>query len=76
MLNFAGGGFGGGTLLALVILYLLMAMDKTLHTEREVEAYLKLPVLTSVPVLEALPGSAGLLKRPVPARDGISLRSI
>lgn len=69
MLNFAGGGFGGGTLLALVILYLLMAMDKTLHTEREVEAYLKLPVLTSVPVLEALPGSAGLLKRPIPARD-------
>src|SRR5216684_6598612 len=32
MLNFAGGGLGGGTLLALIILYLLMATDKTLHT--------------------------------------------
>jgi len=69
MLNFAGGGFGGGALLGLVILYLLMALDKTLHTEREVEAYLKLPVLTSVPVLEALPANAGLLKQPVPARN-------
>ncbi len=69
MLNFAAGGFGGGALLGLVILYLLMAMDKTLHTEREVEAYLKLPVLTSVPVLEALPAAVGLLKRPVLARD-------
>jgi len=59
MLNFAGGGFGGGTLLGLIILYLLMAMDKTLHTESEVEAYLKLPVLTSVPVLEALAGRPG-----------------
>jgi polysaccharide chain length determinant protein (PEP-CTERM system associated) len=69
MLNFAGAGFGGGALLGLVILYLLMAMDRTLHTEREVEAYLKLPVLTSVPVLEALPRSAGLMRPPVPARD-------
>ncbi len=68
MLNFAGGGFGGGALLGLVILYLLMALDKTLHTEREVEAYLKLPVLTSVPVLEALPAN-GLLKQSVLARD-------
>jgi len=69
MLNFAGGGFGGGGMLALVILYLLMAMDKTLHTEREVETYLKLPVLTSVPVLEALAGNSGLSKRPIAARD-------
>src|SRR5689334_18345644 len=72
MLNFAGGGFGGGTLLALVILYLLMTMDKTLHTEREVEAYLKLPVLASVPMLEALVArtdSRGYLKRTVAAGD-------
>jgi len=33
---------------------LLMTTDKTLHTEREVEMYLKLPVLVSVPALEAL----------------------
>ena len=60
MLNFAGGGFGGGAVLALIILYLLMATDKTLHTEREVEQYLRIPVLTSVPLIEALiPRKAG-----------------
>lgn len=69
VLNFAGGGFGGGSVLALVILYLLMATDKTLHTDREVEMYLKLTVLTSVPVLETLAGSSGLLKQPVTARN-------
>lgn len=62
MLNFAGGGFGGGAVLGLVILYLLMAMDRSLHTEREVETYLKLPVLACVPTLEAARGSAGLLR--------------
>ncbi len=74
MLNFAAGGLGGGTVLALIILYLLMATDTTLHTEREIETYLKLPVLVSVPVLEALAArtaSSGLLKRPVPAGDRI-----
>lgn len=69
MLNFAGGGFGGGAVLALIILYLLMATDKTLHTDREVEMYLKLTVLTTVPVLEVLDGGPGLLKQPVTARD-------
>lgn len=72
MLNFAGGGIGGGAMLGLVILYLLMATDKTLHTEREVETYLKLPVLASVPVLEALAvetAGHGLLKRPAAAGD-------
>jgi polysaccharide chain length determinant protein (PEP-CTERM system associated) len=72
MLNFAGGGLGGGTVLGLIILYLFMATDKTLHTEREVEAYLQLPVLASVPVLEAFAArtaSRGLLKRPVAAGD-------
>jgi len=68
MLNFAGGGLAGGIVVGLMILYLLMAMDKTLHTEREVETYLRLPVLASVPVLEALAGSSGLLKRPVATR--------
>jgi polysaccharide chain length determinant protein (PEP-CTERM system associated) len=53
MLNFAGGGLGGGTALGLAILYLLMLMDKTLHTEKDVETYLKLPVLASVPGLGA-----------------------
>jgi polysaccharide chain length determinant protein (PEP-CTERM system associated) len=58
MLHFAGGGIMGGVVLGLIILYLLMAMDKTLHTEKEVETYLKLPVLASVPMLEALTGSS------------------
>ena len=53
ILNFAGGGFGGGIALGLAILYVLMAMDQTLHTERDVELFLKLPVLTSLPILEA-----------------------
>ncbi|HKW34311.1 MAG TPA: hypothetical protein VJN92_14960 [Candidatus Acidoferrum sp.] len=72
ILNFAAGGFGGGGILALVILYLLMATDKTLHTEREVEAYLQLPVLTSVPVLESLTArtaSPRFLKQSVTAGD-------
>jgi uncharacterized protein involved in exopolysaccharide biosynthesis len=53
MLNFAVGGLGGGAALGLAILYLLMLMDKTLHTEKDVEMYLKLPVLASVPGLGA-----------------------
>jgi polysaccharide chain length determinant protein (PEP-CTERM system associated) len=52
ILNFAGGGLGGGIALGFAILYVLMAMDQSLHTERDVEVFLKLPVLTSVPVLE------------------------
>jgi polysaccharide chain length determinant protein (PEP-CTERM system associated) len=71
MLNFAGGGLGAGMMLALAILYLLMAMDKTLHTEREVEMFLKLPVLTSLPILEAAARrtGTGFLKRSAVARD-------
>lgn len=63
---FAGGGLGGGMVLALAILYLLMATDRTLHTENEVEKYLNLPVLASLPVMEFFAGPAGdarLLKR-------------
>jgi polysaccharide chain length determinant protein (PEP-CTERM system associated) len=72
MLNFAGGGIGGGMALGVGILYLLMATDKTLRTEREVEMFLKLPVLASLPILEPLggtAGSAGFLKRFVVERD-------
>lgn len=72
MVNFAGGGFGGGMVLGLIILYLLMAMDKTLHSEREVETYLKLPVLASLPVLESLAAGPALLKRTIPAKSEAS----
>ena len=54
---FAGGGVGGGFALSLVILYILMMMDKTLHTERDVELQLRLIVLATVPVLEVVQGS-------------------
>ncbi len=53
ILKFVGGGLGAGAALGLAILYVLMAMDQSLYTERDVEMFLKLPVLTSVPVLEA-----------------------
>ncbi|PYT78689.1 MAG: hypothetical protein DMG40_19595 [Acidobacteria bacterium] len=49
---FVGGGLGGGIALGVAILYFLMVMDQTLHTEKDVEIYLKLPVLTSLPVLK------------------------
>jgi polysaccharide chain length determinant protein (PEP-CTERM system associated) len=51
---FIGGGFGAGLALALAILYVLAMMDKAMYTERDVEKALKLPVLTSVPSLDAM----------------------
>jgi uncharacterized protein involved in exopolysaccharide biosynthesis len=53
-LYFAGGGLGGGLALGLAILYLIAVSDKSIHTERDVELALKLPVLALVPVLEVL----------------------
>ena len=46
---FVGGGFGGGLIVALGILYLLALTDKAMYTERDVEITLKLPVLAAVP---------------------------
>jgi polysaccharide chain length determinant protein (PEP-CTERM system associated) len=46
---FAGAGLGGGLALGLAILYLLAALDSSMHTERDVELCLKLPVLAMVP---------------------------
>jgi polysaccharide chain length determinant protein (PEP-CTERM system associated) len=71
-INFVGGGLGAGLALGLAILYLLMAMDKTVHTERDVEVCLKLPVLASIPLLEvsaAGNGSTAFPKQSVVARD-------
>ena len=48
---FVGGGFGVGLALGVGILFLLAMMDKTIHSERDAELYLKLPVLTVVPTL-------------------------
>jgi uncharacterized protein involved in exopolysaccharide biosynthesis len=49
--QFVGGGFGGGLAVALGIMFVLAMLDKTIHTEREAELFLKLPVLTVVPTL-------------------------
>jgi len=49
---FAGGGLGGGLALGLGILYLLAALDSSMHSERDVEVCLKLPVLALVPTVD------------------------
>jgi polysaccharide chain length determinant protein (PEP-CTERM system associated) len=60
---FAGGGLGVGLMLGLGLMYLIALNDKSMHTERDVELCLKLPVLTLVPVLKmAKDGSSGGLR--------------
>ena len=49
---FAGGGLAGGLALGLAVLYLLAALDSSMHSERDVEACLKLPVLALVPTMD------------------------
>jgi polysaccharide chain length determinant protein (PEP-CTERM system associated) len=59
---FAGGGLGGGVAIGLALLYLLAAMDSSMHTERDVEVCLKLPVLAMVPTVAPAgrhPGTSG-----------------
>jgi Uncharacterized protein involved in exopolysaccharide biosynthesis len=46
---FAGAGAGGGLALGLAILYLLAVLDGSMHTERDVEVCMQLPVLATVP---------------------------
>jgi len=65
-IKFIGGGLGAGLALGLGILYVLMASDQTLHTEKDVLDCLKLPVLTSIPILEYGNGSRSL---PVPGAE-------
>jgi polysaccharide chain length determinant protein (PEP-CTERM system associated) len=48
---FAGAGFGGGLGIGLAVLYLLAALDSSMHSERDVEVCLKLPVLAMVPTV-------------------------
>jgi polysaccharide chain length determinant protein (PEP-CTERM system associated) len=48
---FAGTGLGGGLALGLAILYLLAFLDSSIHTERDVEVCMKLPVLAMVPTV-------------------------
>jgi polysaccharide chain length determinant protein (PEP-CTERM system associated) len=72
---FGGAGLGAGLVLGLGLMYLLAASDKSMHTERDVEQCLKLPVLAIVPTLDIAgigsPGETGLLPRPpASARSG------
>jgi polysaccharide chain length determinant protein (PEP-CTERM system associated) len=54
---FAGGGLAAGLGLALAIMYLIALLDKSMHTERDVEVCLNMPVLTTVPILDVPGGS-------------------
>ena len=49
---FAAGGLGAGLALGLGLLFVLAVSDKALHTERDVELCLKLPVLGLIPWLD------------------------
>jgi polysaccharide chain length determinant protein (PEP-CTERM system associated) len=52
--TFVGGGLGAGLALSLAILYLVGLLDKSMHSERDVELCLNLPVLTTVPALAGI----------------------
>jgi polysaccharide chain length determinant protein (PEP-CTERM system associated) len=51
-LKFIGGGLGGGLIFGIGILYLIAMNDKSMHSERDVELCLKVPVLTVVPSMD------------------------
>jgi uncharacterized protein involved in exopolysaccharide biosynthesis len=53
-LYFTLGGIGLGFAVSAGLLYLFALGDKSMHTERDIEACLKLPVLTTVPSLDLL----------------------
>jgi len=67
---FVGGSLGGGFALSLGILYLLALSDKALYSERDVELYLKLPVLTAVPSFEVLSQGNGTKAKVVTKYEG------
>jgi polysaccharide chain length determinant protein (PEP-CTERM system associated) len=63
------GGFGAGCVLGAGVLLLLAVTDRSLHTERDVETYLKLPMLAAVPLFEAA-GNGSHKPKPRPTRPG------
>jgi polysaccharide chain length determinant protein (PEP-CTERM system associated) len=69
---FLGGGAGAGFALGLGILFLLAVSDKSLHTQRDVETYLKIPVLAAVPLFDTFgqnkSRASGNKPRPDPGR--------
>jgi len=59
---FAGGGLAGGLALGLAVLYLFAALDSSMHSERDVEVCLKLPVLALVPTIDPSGKGQGRVK--------------
>lgn len=67
-LKFAGGGLGGGLALGLGLALLLEMLDKSLRTERDVEALLGVPTLALLPVVATQ--SSGRRRGGIFARKG------
>jgi polysaccharide chain length determinant protein (PEP-CTERM system associated) len=74
-IQFAGGGLVAGLALGVAILYLIVITDKSMHTERDVELALKLPVLALVPVLEVLMQGKSNASKSQPSLDAIGTRT-
>jgi polysaccharide chain length determinant protein (PEP-CTERM system associated) len=55
------GGFAGGLMLGLGIVFVLEVQDTSLHTERDVDSLLKLPTLATIPDIKVV--SIGQSKR-------------
>jgi polysaccharide chain length determinant protein (PEP-CTERM system associated) len=70
LLNFLGGGFGGGLILGVGLALLLEMRDTSVRTDKDVEALLHLPVLAVVPTLKKSTGNtkANLSPQPVARR--------
>ncbi len=72
-LYFMGGGFGGGLVLSLGLMYLLAMADKSMYSERDVESCLKVPVLTIVPNLDV--SSIHSSRRQKPISDAVVFKA-
>jgi len=53
------GGFVGGLILGLGVVFVLEVQDTTLRTERDVEILLKLPTLATIPAIKVLSAGQG-----------------
>jgi polysaccharide chain length determinant protein (PEP-CTERM system associated) len=53
------GGLGGGFALGMVITFLLEMKDKAIRSERDIEAFLKLPTLAMIPTVGNTPNGNG-----------------
>jgi polysaccharide chain length determinant protein (PEP-CTERM system associated) len=61
---FSAGGFGGGLALGLVVIAIFMIQDSTLHSDRDVETMLHVPVIAMIPLYDRDGQKGGrLLKR-------------